>query len=119
MIVVNREYVIDEEAGTKITVEKLHVRKRNDKKIEAEAVISVVGLSNPEIKSEYIDLNTIEVVSSIVPLEGDYVVTSVNINEPCKYNNSFTMKIYKIEGGSLTTPGTDETIKLFVKVVGE
>lgn len=98
-----------------VVVRSIHVRKRDDGKIESEAVVNAA--SGDTLSSGALGLNTIEAVTCIIPLVRDHVVTGVSITNPGSYNNSFTFTAYTISGGSLTSEAG--SIDWFIKVIGE
>lgn len=98
-----------------VVVKDIHVRRRGDGKLEAEAIVSAT--SGDSITSADMDVNTIEAVTAVIPLVASHVVTGVAITNPGSYNNSFTITAYSVSGGSLVTMGG--SIDWFIKIIGE
>jgi len=98
-----------------VTVKSVNVRKRDDGKVETEARITAA--SGDTITAANLELNTIEMVKSIIPEVGDHVVTGVSITNPGSYGNSMTFTAYTLSGGSLTTEAG--SIDWIFTVVGE
>jgi len=98
-----------------VTVKSVSIRTRDDGRLEAEA--RVTAASGDTIKASDLELNTIEMVKSILPEVTDHVVTGVSITNPGSYGNSMTFTAYTLSGGSLTTEAG--SIDWIFTVVGE
>jgi hypothetical protein len=84
-----------------VTVKSVNVRRRDDGKVETEARITAA--SGDTITAADLELNTIEIVKSVIPEVADHVVTGVTVTNPGSYGNSFTLKAYTLTAGSLVT----------------
>ena len=98
-----------------VTVKSVNVRKREDGRIESEARITAA--SGDTITAADLELNTIEMVKSIIPEVRNHVVTGYSVTNPGSYGNSMTFTAYTLSGGSLTAEAG--SIDWIFTVVGE
>jgi len=81
--------------------------------VVAEARISMAD--GETINASDLNLAYISHVRSVVPLAANHVFGGAVINNPDSYDNSVTMTLYSVSGGSLVSAGSAEWLVVAVQ----
>jgi len=84
-----------------------------DGAVVAEARISMAD--GEAIKASDLNLAYISYIKSVVPLAANHVFGGAVVNNPDSYDNSVTMTLYSVSGGSLVSAGSAEWLVVAVQ----